>query len=167
MRPCTWTMNSTQNKQKKITPLPKRSQDLQFLLTQSGSNLLSEETCKSQVLAVPREKLTPSDWVWWLGFILYLSLSHREFSFTLWWLLIGCPAVTRPLIGWFVTVKIYIIISKLPLGWFYFCSNILTDVAICKRKSSSFLDYISEESNKRILKSSWICRNRSSSLWQD
>ena len=30
-----------------------------------------------------------------------------------------------------------------------------------------FWDYISEESNKRILKSSWICRNHSRSLWQD
>ena len=42
------------------------------------------------------------------------------------WVLIGCRAVNRPLIGEFVTVEIgiHIIVSKLPLGLFDFCSNI-------------------------------------------
>ena len=108
--------------------------------------LLSEESCKLQVWGAPREQLTQS------GLVLVTDLSIRVqvtvnsplLLFAALWLvqtdhvtwilpcdwLAGCHKAC----DWMI-VEIYIRVSKLPLWWFYFCSNIMTDVAICKRNN--------------------------------
>ena len=133
-----------------------------YIILNQISNPLSEYSCKPQVWGAPREQLTPSGLVWWQP-----SLSESKSPWILLsYSLLPCDWLTscHKVCDWMI-FEIYISVSKLPLRWFYFCSNIMTDVAICKRNNFPKLHF--QGTCRWILKSSWICLNRSNSLWQD
>ena len=98
-----------------------------YIILNQICNPLSEYSCKPQVWGAPREQPTRSGLVWWQP-----SLSESKSP----WILLSYSLLPCHKASDWMIFEIYISVSKLPLRWFYFCSNIMTDVAICKRNNS-------------------------------